>query len=77
VPKLAAHGVAVLRILDGCDVLTSTARPEALTRLWVVAASTHATRPRLIHCALPAAPRANPRDCCQINVGHGRAAEAL
>lgn len=43
---------AVLRILDRCDVLVSNIRPEALARLGLDAATTRATRPRLIHCAI-------------------------
>jgi crotonobetainyl-CoA:carnitine CoA-transferase CaiB-like acyl-CoA transferase len=50
--KQAAAREAVQRILDGCDVLVSNIRPEALARLGLDAASTRATRPRLIHCAI-------------------------
>jgi crotonobetainyl-CoA:carnitine CoA-transferase CaiB-like acyl-CoA transferase len=50
--KQPAAREAVQRILDGCDVLVSNIRPEALARLGLDAASTRATRPRLIHCAI-------------------------
>jgi crotonobetainyl-CoA:carnitine CoA-transferase CaiB-like acyl-CoA transferase len=50
--KQAAARTAVLRILDGCDVLVSNIRPEALARLGLDAAATRAARPRLIHCAI-------------------------
>jgi crotonobetainyl-CoA:carnitine CoA-transferase CaiB-like acyl-CoA transferase len=50
--KQPAAREAALRILDRCDVLVSNIRPEALTRLGLDAASTRATRPRLIHCAI-------------------------
>lgn len=50
--KQPAARTAVLRILDHCDVLVSNIRPEALARLGLDAASTRATRPRLIHCAI-------------------------
>jgi crotonobetainyl-CoA:carnitine CoA-transferase CaiB-like acyl-CoA transferase len=50
--KQSAARAAVLRILDGCDVLVSNIRPEALARLGLDAVSTRATRPRLIHCAI-------------------------
>jgi crotonobetainyl-CoA:carnitine CoA-transferase CaiB-like acyl-CoA transferase len=43
---------AARRILDTCDVLVSNIRPEALARLGLDAATTRATRPRLIHCAI-------------------------
>ena len=50
--KQPAARAAMLRVLDGCDVLVSNIRPEALARLGLDAASTRATRPRLIHCAI-------------------------
>ena len=50
--KQPAARAAVQRILDRCDVLVSNIRPEALARLGLDAATTRATRPRLIHCAI-------------------------
>ena len=41
---------AVRKLADGCDVLLSNMRPDALARLGLDAATVRATRPRLIHC---------------------------
>ncbi|MFO1027110.1 MAG: CoA transferase [Acetobacteraceae bacterium] len=46
-----AHA-ALLQVLDGCDVLVSNMRPDALQRLGLDAASTRATRPGLVHCTI-------------------------
>jgi crotonobetainyl-CoA:carnitine CoA-transferase CaiB-like acyl-CoA transferase len=43
---------ALLRVIDGCDVVVSNIRPDSLARLGLDAASLRATRPRLIHCTI-------------------------
>ena len=50
--KQPSARAALLLVLDGCDVLVSNMRPDALVRLGLDAASTRATRPRLIHCTI-------------------------
>ena len=43
---------ALLKIIDGCDVVVSNIRPDSLARLGLDAAGLRATRPRLIHCTI-------------------------
>ncbi|MGC8477608.1 MAG: CoA transferase [Acetobacteraceae bacterium] len=43
---------ALLRVIDGCDVVVSNIRPDSLARLGLDAASLRATRPKLIHCTI-------------------------
>ncbi len=50
--KRPAAREALLRVLDGCDVLVSNMRPDALARLGLDARSVRASRPRLIHCTI-------------------------
>ncbi len=50
--KHAPARVALLRIIDRCDVVVSNIRPDSLARLGLDAASLRATRPRLIHCTI-------------------------
>ncbi|PPQ30587.1 CaiB/BaiF CoA transferase family protein [Rhodopila globiformis] len=43
---------ALLKVLDGCDVLVSNMRPDALQRLGLDAVSVRSTRPNLVHCMI-------------------------
>lgn len=43
---------AALRLAEGCDVVVSNMRPEALARLGLDAASLRVAHPRLIHCMI-------------------------
>jgi crotonobetainyl-CoA:carnitine CoA-transferase CaiB-like acyl-CoA transferase len=50
--RLAAGRDALMRILDGCDVLVTNMRPDALARMGLDAAACRARKADLIHCVI-------------------------